>query len=351
MPAAVFSQTQTAFQTTDDRQQVERLYRRSRNMDESPAALGIPFNVPCLAVAADGQRELFEDQFRELPWSLRNADATILPEHFSLQDHTDPAALLDVSSEGKIVTTFIEEAQNQLAIYDTGPATITELAVFLAKSVPDPDRYLTHAEKIDFVHRAVRDLIDRRNFALEKLCAARYKLVDALALRIDHLRRTADRQRFNSFLLPTCATPVEVSPDIAFQFPRSFYPAQTMYQGAFNLHKHYYKVIGGMNDEEARCAALIDNHPKVKHWVRNLERRPEHAFWLQTSSDKFYPDFVAELTDGRHLVVEYKGEHLESTDDTKEKQLIGELWQARSHATCLFRLVTRETAAQILAAI
>jgi len=31
-----------------------------------------------------------------------------------------------------------------------------------------------------------------------------------------------------------------------------------------------------------------------------------HSFWLQTSTDKFYPDFVCKLKDGRVVVVEYK---------------------------------------------
>ena len=63
---------------------------------------------------------------------------------------------------------------------------------------------------------------------------------------------------------------------------------------------------------------------------------PESAFWLQTSSDKFYPDFVAMLDDGRILIVEYKGEHLWSNDDSKEKRAIGELWADRSDGKCLF---------------
>ncbi|WP_246450542.1 hypothetical protein [Sphingomonas rhizophila] len=44
----------------------------------------------------------------------------------------------------------------------------------------------------------------------------------------------------------------------------------------------------------------------MKHWVRNIVRGP-HAYWLPTSTDRFYPDFVAELIDGRMLVLEYKG--------------------------------------------
>jgi len=34
------------------------------------------------------------------------------------------------------------------------------------------------------------------------------------------------------------------------------------------------------------------------HWVRNIERQEQFSFWLPTSTDYFYPDFVAELADG-----------------------------------------------------
>jgi type III restriction enzyme len=90
-----------------------------------------------------------------------------------------------------------------------------------------------------------------------------------------------------------------------------------------------------MNGEEADCAAFIDSLPQVEFWVRNLER-DQYAFWLQTASDKFYPDFVAKLKDGRVLVVEYKGLDRWSNDDSKEKRGIGEFWAARSGGKCLF---------------
>ena len=99
----------------------------------------------------------------------------------------------------------------------------------------------------------------------------------------------------------------------------------------------YYDVGDLKSDgEEFRCAEFIDRLPEVKFWVRNLERKPLHAFWLQTSTDKFYPDFVCLLNDGRYLVVEYKGRQLWSADDAKEKREIGELWEARSGGSCLF---------------
>ena len=85
--------------------------------------------------------------------------------------------------------------------------------------------------------------------------------------------------------------------------------------------------------------------PHVKHWVRNLERQEHSSFWLPTSTDRFYPDFVAELTDGRVLVVEYKGAHLVTGQDAREKQTIGSVWAAASNGHCRFVMVTAPPAA------
>jgi type III restriction enzyme len=90
-----------------------------------------------------------------------------------------------------------------------------------------------------------------------------------------------------------------------------------------------------MNSEEADCALWLDHHPAVDFWVRNIERRPE-SFWLQTYTDKFYPDFVCQLIDGRSLLVEYKSETLWSNDDSREKRALGKLWSDLSAGQCRF---------------
>lgn len=170
----------------------------------------------------------------------------------------------------------------------------------------------------------------------------RFRLRDSLLGKIRHLRRTAAKEAYDQMLLPGCETPLEVSRDLTWNYPPQEYPARALYEGQISYRKHYYEVPAAMNQEEAACAAFIDALASVEYWVRNLER-DQFAFWLQTSTDKFYPDFVAKLTDGRFLAVEYKGSLLETTDDTAEKDMIGHLWEARSNGLCLFRLVTKET--------
>lgn len=69
------------------------------------------------------------------------------------------------------------------------------------------------------------------------------------------------------------------------------------------------KRSDGKQLEEFQCAQYLDGLPEVEFWFRNLSKKAS-SFRLQTSTDWFYPDFVCKLTDGRILVVEYKGEHL-----------------------------------------
>jgi len=126
-----------------------------------------------------------------------------------------------------------------------------------------------------------------------------------------------------------------------FKFHEDMYDGELMYQGRYRFQKHYlgsHKVpmFDGKEDgEECGCAKAIDALPQVKHWLRNVDRHSS-SFWLPTSTDKFYPDFVALLEDGRILIVEYKGELTAQTKDTKEKRMIGELWERHAKGQGLF---------------
>jgi type III restriction enzyme len=123
------------------------------------------------------------------------------------------------------------------------------------------------------------------------------------------------------------------------------YDGQLYYQGNYQFTKHYLgnnkvPLIDGSEDgEEFQCAKTIDAEPVVRFWLRNVSRHPA-SFRLPASTDFFYPDFVAMLTDGRILVVEYKGAYLAETPDTKEKANIGEIWAKLSKGKALFLLTT-----------
>ena len=132
----------------------------------------------------------------------------------------------------------------------------------------------------------------------------------------------------------------ETSSDIELVFDEGGYAYNQPYKGGTEFKKHLFRVVGDLDasGEEFECAVYLDRCKEVKAWVRNTVRQP-NSFWLQTSSDRFYPDFIALLNDGRVLVVEYKGAHLATADDAREKQRIGELWADRSKCRCLFLMV------------
>jgi len=216
--------------------------------------------------------------------------------------------------------------------------------VWLDRSFPHHD--ITQLESSLYLKNAVSTLMTARGFTLEELAANRFRLRDAVVQKIGSLRKQMAKAEYERLLLPGCETPIEVSPEKCFTYPLPEYPAQKFYDGSPPFPKHYYEKPADMNSEEVACAVVIDTLPEVEFWVRNLERDPRVAFWLQTPTDKFYPDFVAKLKDGRFLVVEYKGEQFKTTEDTLEKDSIGQLWEARSNGLCLFRLVTKETMQQ-----
>lgn len=307
----------------------------------SPAERGELLSIPQLVVRRGRQLELFEETaFLDHPWDLSKCDTSLSESEYSGKRVGGTEIEYDVTEKGKLKEEFINELQSTMTLFATDQGwTPAELVYWLDRAIPHSD--ITFRESNAFLTRLVMDLIDAeggRGFTLDQLVADKYHFRDAVAAKIQAHRQEARKQAYNLFLLPESQTPLEVHPEICFTYPRDAYPYNTLYRGAYPFKKHYYTQVGDLEDhgEEFNCAVFLDNLPEVKVWVRNLERRPNHSFWLQTSTDRFYPDFVCLLNDGRYLVVEYKGEDRWSNDDSREKRIIGEVWAKRSGGICRF---------------
>lgn len=253
--------------------------------------------MPVLAVRDGQQLEMFEDQFRDGFWRVSECDSLLTEAEFRLDSGPQTGDEIDVEA-GKVGwRSFTDNLHRQLSFLDAhGPKTEAELAVWLDRAIPHHD--VTQVEAGLFMKKAIADLTSKRAFTFEQLVANRFRLRDSIADKIRHLRKTTAKAAYAQMLLPECVTPLEVSPGLCFTFPLNQYPAPSVYEGPIRFNKHYYELPADMNKEEADCAAFIDSLPEVEFWVRNLER-DQYAFWLQTSTDKFYPDFVARLKDGR----------------------------------------------------
>ena len=201
---------------------------------------------------------------------------------------------------------------------------------------------ILQADKIAWLGQ-VLDGLQREGFEPVYLLRHFNDLVEAVARRLRELLGRQRDKAFQQSLLPG-EDSARLDGITGFHFDPRRYPARWLYAGRYRFNKHYYPLPGELKPEldaeETACAIELDSLPQVRRWVRNLERQPDAAFWLPTSSDRFYPDFVAELTDGRLFVVEYKGSDRISNDDSREKDTIGKVWAAASGGRCIFLMAT-----------
>lgn len=196
----------------------------------------------------------------------------------------------------------------------------------------------------------VLDELQRRGVSLTYAARHLNQLSECLGRRIGRLVQEQRRSLFQQRLIDGPER-VRLDQFHQFSFRPDVYPARWTFNGRYNFARHYFGRPGELDDdiaqEETACAIEIDSLQEVRFWVRNLERQPETSFWLPTSSDRFYPDFVARLVDGRLFVVEYKGADRYSNDDSREKRDIGAVWAASSAGQCVFVMVTHLSVAGV----
>ncbi len=308
---------------------------------QTPAEQGAKFAAPQLALWMDGELRAVEpDDFLGAGWTLAGSDATLTETEFATRRGADRALEVDVNEAGQLTTHWLDDLQRQLSLLSRHETMSADgLVLWLDQNIPHGQ--IGQEDMQTYLLGVIEKLRRERELNLEQLSAERYRLRDAIIKKIGQCKQNARAAGYQLALFSDDA-PVEVGPQRIFIFNPEYYPANSFYEGPYSFPNHYYRAVGAMNGEETRCAALIDSLPRVKWWVRNLERRPDHAFWLPTSTDKFYPDFVVLLKDGRVLVVEYKGEDRLTNLDTREKEAIGKLWAARSGGRCVFRLVSAD---------
>ncbi len=308
----------------------------------SPSLRGVPFRpLPMLCLR-------FGDQQDDL--DLAEKETLIDLAGFSLAEQTPELPTFVPGADRKPYLLDMDKGhlriEQEQAVYhvnlDLVPTEVTETDLVRWLDERLHTTGITKAQRVVWFGRVLRWLMRERNYSLTALVRHRNQLADSLAERLAALRGEAQKTGFQLALLGDnpCAC---IDGDYAFRFEPGRYPAQPpYYQGRYRFRKHYYGVIGELNDpppkqtdHEYWCAVAIDEHPAIRHWVRNLPKS-EFSFSLPTAVHNFYPDFVCELVDGRHLVVEYKGDGYKTNDDSRDKRLVGDYWAKVSGNLFLF---------------
>jgi type III restriction enzyme len=312
-------------------------------------------SVPQLVVPVQGELLLFEP---ELLAGLADFSLAGLPADlpgFSREDDVRPY-LVDVE-RGRLHVRE-DEAQYRLDL-DAAGDVIRREDLLRALDARLRRNDLLQPDLIAWLGRML-DGLHAQGFETAYLARHLNALSEIAARRIAGLLKGQRRHAFQQSLIDGPAR-ARIDPSATFHFDPQRYPARWSYAGRYQFRKHFYPLPGELKPEleaeETACAVEIDRLPEVRRWVRNLELQPDSAFWLPTSTDRFYPDFVAELEDGRLFVIEYKGGDRYSNDDSREKRDIGAVWAAASGGRCVFAMVTdattagRPVAAQLRAAI
>jgi len=309
----------------------QSLAARREQILQKPAQTVIvtPFRVPQLCVWVDGALELVNDEHFLTPdsWNLLDCPAELSEAEFRIEERSD-SYLIDIQGR-RLVERYLG-SQSAFAFNDV-PTNVTDLQLSreVEKELRRPG--IRPEALLEFIRRTVRWLVDNRKMSVTTLMRARFGLEKALYGKIEAYRQKALDSGYQLRLFGEAAH-VETTYKYEFVFPED-YPATTFYKGGFKFPKHLYgeDFVGDFDTTpEFECAKALEMNPQVRRWVRNVVG----LFPLQLADGNFYPDFVAELVDGRMLVLEYKGDFL--VEHEQQKKNVGELWESKSGGKALF---------------
>ena len=333
-------------------------YREQTQDRLSPAELGETIAVPRLMSGVQGTFSFADtDVFMEYhDWSLLDHPWRLEKSEFEIRT---TARSFEIDLDGNRISYQFATEEEQLPLdVQVEGWTQQALVLWLDRQLRQPD--ISQGEMLGWLSRLVSHLVEARGMHIAALMRCKFILARKVREKITAARRQERAGVYQRLLFAPDAKTV-VSFDNTFVFEDGIYRDQRRYRGSWKPTRHFLgpdrvpAFDGAEDGEEFRCAQAIDSVPGVKYWIRNVAKHPA-SFWLPTARGRFYPDFVAQLADGRLMVVEYKGSHIAEGHDTAEKRTIGELWERKSDGTSLFLIAEKlvdgaDTRAQILAKV
>ena len=315
-----------------------RIHNMRIEAARAPAEQGATFGkLPLLCAHIQGELELIDPEtvLEAGLWSLLDYPAQL--PRFRAQETSN---LWEIDIDGETVGYSLAEP---VASYDLNhtllDVTEADLVRWLDRELRQPDVPQLQLNK--FIGLVIRNLqASQPELTLTALVRNKFPLKRAIGDLIARHRREAQAKGYQKALFSDESV-IEPDADFMCEFTPEHYPAKgPFYRGSYKFTKHFYgndriedlKASG----EEFDCAQVIDTLPQVKYWIRNLVRRERGSFWMPLAHSKFYPDFIAELKDGRMLVVEYKGDTYATNDDSREKNRVGQIWAETGGDNYLF---------------
>ncbi len=307
----------------------------------SPAEKGTKFAplTQLTFILPDGEEHVVVDAgtlYEAAEWNDLGDDF-LLPD-FSIKE---TAETFEITLEaGKVVHGQIEKYQIPLLLDEEVEMRPEFLVGWLEREIREPDGCYFSETLKEFAAKNTQALLEK-GMTMKQLVRGKYVLVAALKQWLKgHAVRVAEKT-VQQVLFDNKALGCEI--EFTFR-PHAYDPGESPYAGNYQFKKHYYDVIGKFDGipggEEESCAIVLDGMPEVRHWVRNVSRKPNSFALPRSTNNSFYPDFVAELTNGKILVVEYKGADRWAGSELDRR--IGKLWERRSNGRNFFVMVSKK---------
>jgi type III restriction enzyme len=210
---------QGCFSTPEAKASIERVYRKSRGLaveqPKSPAERGEAFSIPQLSIKQGKLFEAFEQtHFLEMPWELSKCDPNLTEAEYAEKRFDGNVVEIDVSDKGKLAQRFISNLQEQMSLIGHDQTqTVANLVHWLDRTIPHPD--IPPTETGPFLTALVHRLIDERGFSLSQLFRDKYTLRHKVTEKIEQHRQQAHVQAYQALLLPSCLTPLVVTPEVS----------------------------------------------------------------------------------------------------------------------------------------
>jgi len=310
-------------------------HRAKVEAEKSPAELGASIEAPFLFVEFEGEAFLADAALilERVEWSILDHPAELSEAELTFS-RSQSFIEIDVDGEKLVFTQGSERIEPSLALSEPSDTdAAATLVQWLERKCRTTD--VPSEELRAWLARLITWLTEIRRVPVRSLVDWQYPLAMKIRSKIDGIRRTVRLQAHQRALFaPDAVVRADASAVARFDGD-SYRTVPTQPTGAFRLQRHLLGpsritlLDGNLGGEEFQCAFAIDSLEEVEVWVRNLPRHPS-SFWLPKADGRFYPDFVAKLTDGRLMVVEYKGAHLVGAPDEREKTLLGELWARKT---------------------
>ena len=325
----------------------------------SPADLGAAIELPLLGLDLDGEviDASTDSLWERSDWRLPASEAVLSDAELSLT-RSAGEVVMDVEA-GEVVHRLAYRAETPgLGLPEGDPDALrTQIVRHIARECRSPE--LVEAELEAWIGTSIAALERDRGLTPDALADWQDVIGIALRRKIVRLRAAARQGTRETMLFGADALPRATIGTIRLDGSAFANQATEPLPNGQRFSHHLYgtnrmqRLDGKPLGEEFQCAVQLDALEAVEVWCRNIARHPD-AFWLPKAEGRFYPDFVARLTDGRLMVVEYKGEDRSTNDDTKDKDRVGRLWAEATgnvYATVFKALDGKSPAEQMMASV